>query len=137
MKKQFNREEEFLRKVLNEAVIEKPSADFKSKIMRHIEANKVPVKSYEPLISERVSYIVAITVVLAAGGLYIQFSDTIINFSGNSDYLKLEIPEINFPKIYLSRPMQYAFAFVALFFLQVPFLKKIIDRQYEVKIGEP
>ncbi len=132
MEKQFNREEKFLRKLLHEVVTEKPSADFKSKIMKHIEANKVPVKAYEPLISEGVWYIVATALVIGAGGFYIQFPNTIIDFSGNFDYLKLDILEMHLPNIHLSRTMQYAVAFVALFFLQIPFLKRIIDKQYEV-----
>lgn len=130
MEKQFNHEEEFLRKLLKEAVIEKPSADFRSKIMMRIEAKKAPVKAYKPLISERNWYLVAIILVLAVGGIFFLVENS-INFSGYPEYLRLEIPEINYPVIYLSKTMQYAFAFVALFFLQIPFLKKIIDRQYE------
>lgn len=132
MKNQFNHEEELLRKLLNEAVTEKPSVDFKSKIMMRIEANKAPVKAYKPLISTSVWYLVAIAFVLAVGGLYFKSSEISIDFTGNFDYLKLEIFEINLPKIHLSKTMQYAFAFVALFFLQIPFLKKVINKQYDV-----
>lgn len=132
MEEQFNREDEFLKKLLNEAITEKPSADFKSKIMRHIEADKSLIKAYKPLISERVWYLVAFAMVISTGWLYFQFSEISIDFSGNFDYLKLEILQIQLPNIHLSRTMQYAVAFVALFFLQIPFLKRVIDKQYEV-----
>jgi len=131
MEERFNREEEFLRKLLYEAVTEKPSADFKSKIMRHIEADKTLVNAYEPLISERVWYLVAFAMVLTTGWLYFQFSEISIDLSGNFNYLKLEILEIRFPNIHLSRTIEFAVAFVALFFLQIPFLKRVIDKQYE------
>lgn len=130
MEEKFDREEKFFKKLLNDAVTEKPSAGFKGKIMMHIEANKASVKAYKPLISKRDWYLVAITLLVAVGGIFFGLENS-INFWENSDYLKLEIPEINFPKFYLSRTILYAFAFVALFFLQIPFLKKIIDRQYE------
>lgn len=131
MEKQFNREEEFLKKLLSEAVTEKPSADFKSRIMRRIEANKAPGKAYKPLISASIWYLVAIALLLAVGGLYFQFPEISIDFSGNFDYLKLENFEINLPNIHLSRTVQYAVVFVALFFLQIPFLKRFMDKQYE------
>ena len=129
MEKQFNREEELIKKLLNEAGSEKPSANFKSRIMANIEAKKAPVKAYKPLIPRAAWYVVGIVLILAMGGLYFQFTDFSIDLPGTSA-MKFQIPKINLPNIHFSKTTQYAIAFVALFFLQIPFLKKYIDRQY-------
>lgn len=132
MENQFNREEEFIKRLLNETVIEKPSADFKAKIMMRIESKKVSVKEYTPLISETVWWLLTIVLAIAIGGFYFQFSEIDADFSGNFNFSGAGIPEINFPVIEFSRTTQYAVAFLALFFLQIPFLKRFLDRQYEV-----
>ncbi|AVR45723.1 hypothetical protein C7S20_10915 [Christiangramia fulva] len=129
MEKQFNREEELIKKLLNEAGTEKPSAAFKSNIMMNIEARKASVKEYKPLIPAVVWYVVVIAILLSVGALYFQFSELNIDLSGNFNLPKFEIPSMKLPDIEFSRTMQYGIAFVALFFLQIPFLKRFIDNQ--------
>lgn len=129
MEKQFNREEELIKKLLNDSGTEQPSADFKNKIMMQIEAKKASVKTYKPLIPGFVWYAVGAVLVMAIGGLYMQYSDISIDLSSNLEFPKFEFPKMNLPNIHFSRTMQYAIGFVALFFLQIPFLKKIMDNQ--------
>lgn len=129
MEKQFNREEELIKKLLNEAGTEQPSSDFKSRIMQQIEAKQAPVKVYKPLIPMSVWYIVGILMIVAMGALYYQYSGLEIGFSNRFDLPHFSIPKMNFPNIHFSKTMQYAIAFIALFFLQVPFLKRFIDHQ--------
>lgn len=127
MEKQFNREDELIRKLLHEAGTEKPSAAFKSRIMMAVE-NRKPVTAYTPLIPKFVWYIVTGCLITAVGGLYIMYADVSLSWSFDfrlSDYIDL-------PGIRLSQTMQYAVGFIALFFLQVPFLKRFIDRQYQL-----
>ncbi len=130
MEKDFNREEEFLIELLKEKLSEKPSVDFRNSVMMRIEANKASIKPYSPLISKTVWYLLAIAIVLAVGGLYYQSSGMNSSFSDTFEFVNSELLNISFPKIYLSKTMQYAVAFVGLFLLQIPFLKKIMDRQY-------
>ena len=127
MEKQFNREEELIKRLLNEAGNEKPSANFKSKIMKRVEARNAQIRPYEPLISKSVwTGIIAGMIVFIAG---VTYSNSEISVSG----LNFEITDlINIPEIKLSRTMHYAIAFVALFFLQVPFLKRFLDREYRL-----
>lgn len=125
MEKQFNREEELMKKLLNEAGTESPSADFKNRLMMAIE-NRKAVITYKPLIPKFVWYIVAASLVLAVVTLYMMYADVSLSWS-----FDFRIPQfIELPSIRLSETMQYAIAFVALFFLQIPFLKKFMDRQY-------
>ena len=128
MEKQFNREDRLMKKLLNEAGTEKPSADFKSKIMLKVEARNAVIKPYKPLISKQGWTGIAVIFVLSIAGLSYLISD--ISFS---NYLNFEFPHLmNMPKFDLSRTMQIAFAFVALFFLEIPFLKKFFDREYQL-----
>ena len=117
-----------MKNLLNEAGVEKPSADFKSRIMMTLEAKNTSIKPYEPLISK--------SVWLALGGLLITsilalyFINTGVSFSYDINFSFLRAIEI--PSINLSRTMQIAIAFVALFFLEVPFLKRFLDREYQL-----
>ena len=128
MEKQFNREDELMKKLLNEAGTEKPSADFKSRIMKTVEARNTEIKPYEPLISKTGWTSIVVISVLSLTGLSFLYADISL-----FNDLSFEFPHlINLPEIDLSRTMQYAIAFVALFFLQVPFLKRFLDRDYQV-----
>lgn len=130
MEKQFNREDKLMKKLLNDAGTEQPSADFKSKIMAKIEAKKAPVKIYEPLISVSVWYVIAFVIASAVAVLYFQYFDISIDLSNKFVLSRIELPKLAFPDLHISRTALYAIAFLSLFFLQIPFLKKYIDRQY-------
>lgn len=127
MEKQSNREEWLIRKLLNEAGTEKPSADLKGKIMMAVERKSTPMPEYKPLIPQFVWFVVIGGIILAIAGLYYMNSDLSIDLSANFD-----IPKFSMPELHFSKTMQYAIAFVALFFLQVPFLKKFLDSQYRL-----
>ncbi len=128
MEKQFNREDELIKRLLNEAGTEKPSAGFKSRIMKTVEARDAEIKPYEPLISKTGWTSIVVISVLSLTGLSFLYADISLFNDLSFDFpLFINMPEIN-----LSRTMQYAIAFVALFFLQVPFLKRFLDREYQV-----
>ncbi|GAA4316195.1 hypothetical protein GCM10023115_25760 [Pontixanthobacter gangjinensis] len=128
MEKRFNREDELIKKLLNEAGMEKPSVNFKSQILHKIEARKVELTPYKPLISAPVWFLLAGVMLSSMLGLYIINAEVSFPYSINFDLFE----RINLPKIDLSRNMQYAIAFVALFFLQVPFLKRLMDNEYRL-----
>lgn len=128
MEKQFSREDRLMKKLLNEAVTENPSADFKKQIMMKVEARNASIKPYEPLISKAVW--MALGGVLIASVLALYFINTDVSFSYDLKFNFLKAIEI--PSMNLSRTMQIAIAFVALFFLEVPFLKRFLDREYRL-----
>ncbi len=126
MKKQFNREDRLMKNLLHEAGVEQPSVNFRDRIMKTVEARGAEIQPYKPLISKQGWWSVAALSIIIFSGLFSLYSG--ISFSG---MLSIEIP--HFPdilKIDLSRTMQYAIAFIALFFLEVPFLKRFLDREY-------
>lgn len=128
MEKQFSREDRLMKKLLNEAGTEKPSADFKSRIMKTVQARNAEIRPYEPLISRTGWVSIAAIIFISMIGLSFLYAD--VSFS---NYLNFEFPYLmDMPNIDLSRTMQIAFGFVALFFLEIPFLKRFLDREYQV-----
>ncbi len=131
MEKQFNREDQLIKKLLNEAGTEAPSADFKKRIMMRVENRNAAIKPYQPLIPKFVWYVLGVVLVTSVTGLYMMYADVSLSWSFDYKIPRLiDMPVINMPTISLSQTMQYAIAFVALFFLQIPFLKRFLDRQY-------
>ncbi|MCB7481350.1 hypothetical protein [Christiangramia sediminis] len=128
MEKQFNREDELIKRLLNEAGPEKPSADFKNRVMKTVEARNAKIRPYEPLISKTGWLSIAAIIFISMSGLSFLYAD--VSFS---NYLNFDFPYLmDMPKIDLSRTMQIAFGFVALFFLEIPFLKRFLDREYQL-----
>ncbi|MDR5589670.1 hypothetical protein [Christiangramia sp. SM2212] len=128
MEKQFSREDRLMKKLLNEAGTEKPSAAFKNNIMAKLEARNLVIRPYEPLISKTGWILIAVFVSITMSILFYLHSDISLSNHINFNFMK----KLNFPKIEMSRNMQYAIAFVALFFLQIPFLKRFMDREYRL-----
>lgn len=119
-----SREELLMQKLVKDAGLEKPSAEFAANIMKAIAVKKV-VREYEPLISKNAW----ITIFSIVGILF--FGLFQIN-SGYSLFPEFSFPQfssLSIPQIELSRTMMWAIAFVALFLLEVPFLKRLIERQ--------
>lgn len=118
----LSNEEVLTRKLIKSAGLEKPSAAFSANVLKAIAAKKV-VREYKPLISVNVWIALAGVLVISMIGLYLLTSAQTLTLEFG--YLK----GLEFPKLQLSRTMTYAIGFVALFFLQIPFLKGLLERQ--------
>ena len=128
MEKQYN-EERLMRRLMKEAGVEEPSANFKNNIMEAIEGKHALSRVYQPLISPTGWMVTGVCVVISVG-LLIWFSGLHIDLSADLGFTKnLKFPSIHLPELQLSRTMQYAIAFIALFFLQIPFLKNLITKE--------
>lgn len=118
----LSNEDLFTGKLIKDAGLEKPSVAFSVNVLNAIAAKKV-VKEYKPLISVNVWIVLVGVLVCSVIGLYLlTTANTLIWEFG---YLK----DLSFPRIELSTTMTYAIGFVALFFLQIPFLKGLLERQ--------
>ena len=128
MEERYNREDELMRRLLNEAGTEKPSRDFKSQLMMRIESRNAEIKPYKPLISGTVWVVLGGVFLLSMLGLYFINSGISLPFE-----FTYKIPDLfEIPKLELSKNMQYAVAFIALFFLQIPILKRLMERNYQL-----
>ncbi|MCP9198340.1 hypothetical protein MKO06_00360 [Gramella sp. GC03-9] len=126
MEKQFDREEELLKKLLNEVGAEIPSAGMKDNIMRQISWKTAKIKPYKPLIPAFMWYIIGGVLLSSMGLLYSMYAEVSFNWDlGSPAFNFFQLPVLEFSKI-----MQYAIALVGLFFLQIPILKRFLDRQF-------
>ncbi|UJH92561.1 hypothetical protein LZ575_08805 [Antarcticibacterium sp. 1MA-6-2] len=119
-----SREELLMQKMMKDAGLEKPSIDFSANVMKAIAVKKA-VFEYKPLISRQAWTIIFSIIGIAFFGFY-QMN------TGYSLISNFSLPDFNsfsVPKIELSQTMTWAIAFVALFLLEIPFLKRLIERQ--------
>lgn len=128
MEKQFNKQDSLVKEWMNELPMESPSPDFTSRVMERITA-KATVTQYQPLISKRVWILIGILFVGALLWLYFNPSSEMIPAEATSF---LEGFEWNNPltEIRLPKTVVYAIGFMALFLLEIPFLKRIMDKAY-------
>lgn len=128
MEERYNREDELMKSLLREAGTEKPSSDFKSNIMMRLESRKTELSPYEPLISKSVWMMLGGGMIASILALYLINTEYFFDYNLDFEFLS----SVKLPSIDLSRTMQIAIAFVALFFLEVPFLKRFLDREYSI-----
>lgn len=120
-----SREELLLGRLMEDIGLEKPSSAFSANVLKAITAKKAN-KEYKPLITKKVWVGVGFLFLLSIGSLYFMTLDQTLVIDLNFDpgyYL-------NFPQVEFSRTMIYAIGFVSLFFLQIPFLKNLIEKQF-------
>ncbi len=125
MEQRSNRKDELMQKILKEAGTKKPSADFRKNVMLSIQAQLQPISPYKPLISKNGWIIISAIFILSILGLVIiNMEKPLTLISG------LEFPTINFtiPKLNLSQWMLYGFASLSLFLIEIPFLKRWLER---------
>lgn len=125
MEQRFNKEDELMKKILKEAGSKQPSADFRKNIMMKIQAQQQPISPYESLISKTGWIAISGVFVLSILGLVmLNMNEPFSIFNG------FEIPtiQIKIPQLNLSQFMLYGIASLSLFFLEIPFLKRWLEK---------
>ncbi|NND63120.1 MAG: hypothetical protein HKN48_07975 [Flavobacteriaceae bacterium] len=127
MEKQFDHLEEFTKKVMKESGLEQPSKGFAASVMNKIIEEGKTV-TYTPLISKRGWFIAAI-LIIACASLFFFLPETEASF-----ITKLPKPELSFAGTFfkdleLSKTMIYGIGFLALFLVQIPFLKRLLEEK--------
>lgn len=109
--------------------MESPSPDFTHKVMERISAQST-VTQYQPLIPKTAWVFIVLGLLASMVWLYWNPSSSLL--PGDSVSLIDKITWTNpFEKLNLSKTMVYALGFLALFLLQIPFLKRLHDRQFQ------
>ena len=131
MEKQSKNIDTITRDIIKDAGLHQPSTAFLSNVMNAIEIEKARVTlAYKPLISKMWWMILlAFTVVV----LVLLFSFPV--FSETPLFSQLTIPEgfkfeFNLPEMNLSKTTIYGIGFLALFLIQIPFLKRQLEKSY-------
>lgn len=113
---------------MKELPMESPSSDFTNRVMERITA-KSTVTQYQPLISVKAWVVIGILFVGALLWLYFNPTSEMIPVDATSvlDGIEWNNP---FKDIKLPKTVVYAIGFMALFLLEIPFLKRILDKAY-------
>jgi hypothetical protein len=123
--------ENLVDKVMAESTLQKPSADFTSKIMSQIliaEKNKTIV--YKPLISKTVWFVILGCLIASVGYAIFGGKETMQNDLVVSDLLYSKIENMT-PLFQFSKNTSYAVLIVVLMVLiQIPLLKNYYDKRY-------
>ena len=133
MDKQSNKIDKLTHKLINEAGLENPSAEFFINVMDKIEAQKVsqPIV-FEPLISKKMWMLIALLTIVALVLLtiYPVFTESSFYQLPSLNKFAIQLPEVQFPEIHFSKITVYGIGFLSLFLIQIPFLKKQIDQRF-------
>ena len=128
MEKPFNEKKDMLKQWMQELPLESPSSDFTTKVMGQIHGKSL-ITEYKPLISKTAWVIIGLLIIGAVLWLYFNPSSNMIPEEQLSilDGLQFKNP---FEALQLSRTSLYAIAFLALFIVQIPFLKRVVEKNY-------
>lgn len=128
MEEQFNNEEELVKKVIKGLPLERPSSDFTQKVMQQV-LKKAASNVYRPLISRKAWWIIVAMFVTGTLWLYFNPGTSMINLEAISLENKFTFKN-PLENLQLSRTTIYAIGFMALFLLQIPFLKRMMEKRY-------
>ncbi|MCF6307932.1 MAG: hypothetical protein L3J09_08250 [Flavobacteriaceae bacterium] len=129
MEKPSKKIESFTGNLIKEAGLQQPSVDFFANVMNAVEIEKIqkPIV-YQSLISKQTWIILLVASVIVTGLLFIfpSSSETIVNLPNlNFEKLLFQLPELHFSKITI-----YGIGFLGLFLVQIPFLKRQLNKSY-------
>lgn len=128
MEEQFKDLDTFTSKWVQEAGVQKPSASFMDTIMQSIEAQSKPIV-YAPLISKKIWVFLGICAVCCL--LYVYWLPVSQTGLANIDLIREKLAFQNpIADFKFSKVSAYALGFLALFLIQIPFLKRMISRRY-------
>ncbi len=128
MEKPFNEKDTQLRNWMKELPMDAPSPDFTNKVMVRVIA-KNSATQFQPLISKGAWVVIG---TLFGAALIWLYWNPATNLIPSDSFSLLEGVEWRSPfkEIQLPKTAVYAIGFMALFLLQIPFLKKLIDKNY-------
>ena len=108
---------------MQEAGLEKPSANFTNQVMDAIQLRAQASKTYQPLISKRGWSLIAALFLMSLLAIYILPMGEVEYLRG-LDFSKVPTMENPFKNVQVSRTMLYGIGFLGLFLVQIPFLKR-------------
>lgn len=126
MEEQFKKEDRILKKLISEVGTEMPGPNFNKKLMEQIEQRASERIQYQPLISKKGWVLLGIIFLLP---ILLYFAIPV-----ELDGLPFDLPWKSLgqmlPEFKISKVFMYGTIFLALFFLQIPLLKKYVEAKY-------
>jgi hypothetical protein len=128
MEKSSKKIDKITQQIIKSGGLHQPSADFMENVMGAVSMIETEKVKYTPLISKKVWIVLSVSI-LATFCYMVFFTSTDYTMIGNVGLLE-RISNVNFalPELNLSKELIYGIGFLGLFLLQIPFLKRQLDR---------
>ncbi|MEZ4875117.1 MAG: hypothetical protein R2793_06640 [Flavobacteriaceae bacterium] len=128
MEELSNKQDEILKRMVKELPLEQPSPGFSAKVLQQLEV-KSALKRYRPLIPRRVLVLCGILFSLALVWVYWNPENRFFTTNPTTVLERLDIKN-PLASLHVSKTTLYAFAFMALFLVQIPFLKRMLEKHH-------
>jgi hypothetical protein len=128
MEKSSKKLDRITRQIIKMGGLHQPSTDFMENVMESVSKIESEKFCYTPLISKKV-WIILLLLILALTTYLFLFTN--VDFALLENMLlfeKIAAFDLSLPEIKLSREMIYGIGFLGLFLLQIPLLKRQLDR---------
>ncbi|MFT4696984.1 MAG: hypothetical protein ACI9SJ_000100 [Flavobacteriaceae bacterium] len=129
MEKTTKEVEKSVFKLVKEAGVSIPSADFLANVMTAVASQSTVQKNYQPLISNKVWFGIAASLVICIVLLNV-FTTTSTGYLDQFSFTDKLSFNVNLPEIKVSKTMMYGIGFLSLFLLQIPFIKYYHNKRY-------
>ncbi len=128
MEEQYKNIDRLTKKIVEDAGMHSPSVNFLDNVMSAVEAKSVQ-KTYEPLISKKAWMVIAALFIGWLGILYF-YPATQLNFIKELNLSQRFSIKNPLAGLQISKSLAYAIGFMALFLIQIPFLKHFLNKRY-------
>ncbi len=131
MEKPFNNINKLTKKIIKEGGLHQPSDSFLGNVMEAVTLQTVQQEIYRPLISKKIWIFILITISTIVVILYLipPIEESFLSQFNIADKFSFEN---QFSDIKISKTILYGFGFLALFLIQIPFLKRYFERDYQL-----
>ena len=129
MEKSNKEIEKSIYKLVKDAEVEQPSPNFLSNVMDAVSKQTVEQIEYQPLITKKVWFALAASIVIGIVLLNIFPSDS-AGYLSQYSFIDTLSFNINLPEFKASKTMIYGIGFLGLFLLQIPFIKHYHNKRY-------
>lgn len=129
MEKQSKKTDIITQGLIKEGGLHKPSAKFVDNVMDAVTQLKKEQEIYHPLISKN-AWIVLIFLIATIVVILSVFSNIDYTLLSNYDLFDKPFFNVTLPEMKFSKEVIYGIGFLGLFLLQIPILKRQLDKRY-------
>nr|WP_299342082.1 hypothetical protein [Allomuricauda sp.] len=128
MDKLSSKEEDRLKRAIDEVGLEKPSKMFTTNVLNVIQRKMVEYSQPAPLISKK-GWALVIFIFAGCCSLFLFYPNEGIQWFRTLEQLNAQFPQGLFDGIKISKTAVFAISLMGLFLLQLPFLLQLVNKQ--------
>ena len=128
MEKSSKKIDRITQELIRSGGLHQPSSDFKANVMEAVSAIESKKISYVPLIPRKVWIVLSLAVLALVVYLLLFSNSNLTLLEGLPLFEQITAFDVSLPEMKLSKEMIYGIGFLGLFLLQIPLLKRQLDR---------